>query len=117
MQKWLEGFTSGNIKTIIEKSKSMDLRVSEINERLKEVSKAISILDEPQKSVSDARGRAVTATQKLNDLIRTTSSLNSQKDMQKEVLQGIAKGICPTCKQAHTYGRAGEASASIQPYR
>ena len=39
LQKWLEGFTSGNIKTIMETSKSMDSRVSEISERLNKLAK------------------------------------------------------------------------------
>jgi len=100
LQKWLDGFTSGNIKTIMDMSKNIDFRVSEITERLKELGKSISGLGEPQESVSDARHRAVEATQQLNNSIRATSSLNSQKDMQRDILQGIAKGICPTCKQA-----------------
>ena len=100
LQKWLDGFTSGNIKTIMETSKSMDSRVLEISERLKELSEDISGLGEPQKSVSEARNRAVGATQQLNNSIRATSSLNSQKSMEKDILDGIEKGICPTCKQA-----------------
>lgn len=99
LQKWLEGFTSGNIKTIVEMSKSMDSRVTEIAERLKELTKEISDLGNPQKSVSDANRRAVEATQKVNGSIRVSSSLKSQKEMQTELLEGIAKGICPTCKQ------------------
>jgi DNA repair exonuclease SbcCD ATPase subunit len=99
LQKWLDGFTSGNIKTIMDMSKNIDSRVSEITERLKELSKGISGLGEPQKGVSNARNRAVEATRQLNNSIRATSGLNSQKDMQREILQGITKGICPTCKQ------------------
>jgi DNA repair exonuclease SbcCD ATPase subunit len=99
LQKWLDGFTSGNIKTIMDMSKNIDSRVSDITQRLKELSKDISELGEPQKGVSDARHRAVEATQQLNNSIRATSSLNSQRDMQKEILQGITEGICPTCQQ------------------
>ena len=99
LQKWLEGFTSGNIKTIIEMSKSIDSRVTEITERLMELNKEISDLGNPQKSVSDANRRAVEATQKVNSSIRVSSSLKSQKEMQDEMLQGIAEGICHTCKQ------------------
>jgi exonuclease SbcC len=100
LQKWLDGFTSGNIKTIMDMSKGIDSRVTEITERLKELNSEISDLGDPQKGVSDARHRAVEATQQVNGSIRTSSALNSQKDMNKELLQGVAKGICPTCKQS-----------------
>jgi DNA repair exonuclease SbcCD ATPase subunit len=99
LQKWLDGFTSGNIKTIMEMSKSIDFRVTEINERLKELTKEISGLGDPQKGVSDARGRAVEATQQLNGSIAASSALKSQREMQEEMFEGIAKGVCPTCKQ------------------
>jgi DNA repair exonuclease SbcCD ATPase subunit len=99
LQKWLEGFTSGNIKTIIEMSKDIESRVSEISERLKELNSEISDLGNPRKNIIEANNRAVEATQKVNGSIRASSSLKSQKEMQEETLQGIAKGVCPTCKQ------------------
>jgi exonuclease SbcC len=99
LQKWLEGFTSGNIKTIIEMSKGIESRVTEINERLKELNSEISDFGNPRQNIKEANERAVEATEKLRGSIRTSSSLTSQKEMQEEILQGIAKGVCPTCKQ------------------
>lgn len=99
LQKWIDGFTSGNVKTIMEMSKSIGFRVTEITEKLQELNKKISELGDPCKDVSSARSRAVTATQQVNGSIRASAGLSSKVEMNKENLQSIAKGVCPTCKQ------------------
>lgn len=99
LQKWLDGFTSGNIKTVLEMSKEIDNRVTEINERLGELSKEITNLGTPQKNISDAQNRAVDATKRVNNSIETSSSLKTQKNLYEEISQGITVGVCPTCKQ------------------
>lgn len=99
LQKWLEGFTSGNVKTIIEMSNNIESRVVEIDERLKDLNRRIANLGNPQKDVSEANRNAVEATQNVNGSTKLSSSLRSQKEMHDKVLQGIAQGVCPTCNQ------------------
>ncbi len=99
LQKWLDGFTSGNIKTIIEMVKSADDRMGVINERLKVLAGLISELGEPKVKASQAQAAAVEATQKVEDLIETTSSLKAERKQQVELLKGILKMRCPTCGQ------------------
>lgn len=99
LQKWLDGFTSGNIKTILQMSKEIETRVSEIDRRLKELNEQIKGLKKPRERVTDVRRRAVEATQKLHSSIEKSSSLGSERNSYAQILKGISTGICPTCKQ------------------
>ena len=108
LQSWLDGFTSGNVKTIIDMSKEIERRVIEITDRLKELNKDITDLGDPRKRVSEARKRAVDATEGVHQSIKASSSLNSQKSLYDDMLQGVSSGTCPTCKQRITADLKGK---------
>lgn len=99
LESWLDGFTSGNIKTFIEMSRGIEQRVTEITDRLKELNEDIVGLGDPRKRVSGAQEQAVEATKQVHGSIQTSSSLNSQKSLYADMLQDISTGTCPTCKQ------------------
>jgi DNA repair exonuclease SbcCD ATPase subunit len=100
--KWLDGFTSGNVKTILDMSKQLEKRVASTSNRVKELAELVSKYKDAPKLTSEALGRATKATTKLNKALEELSSVKTQKGFYSGLLEGVTTGVCPTCKQPVT---------------
>ncbi len=99
LMKWLDGFTSGNVKTILDVSKQLEKSVSDNSKRIAELAEAISKYKDSPKLTAEALKRATSATTKVDNAIEELSAEKTQKSFQSQLLKGISTGICPTCKQ------------------
>lgn len=99
---WIEGFTSGNVKTMMEMSKNLEARVEEINTRLKELNSQIvkfKKFKDVDKKIQGAYRKAVEATQKVNKAISEEASLSTEKTFVQSLSDGVSTGTCPICEQ------------------
>lgn len=97
--KWVEGFTSGNIKTILDLSKNLETSVDELRKDIGILTGRIKKLGDPNKEYTQARSMAVKATEKSNEALRNLSTLDTEKSTNETLVKEISKGTCPTCRQ------------------
>ncbi len=114
LHKWIEGFTSGNIKTILELSKSLENSVGELRKNISMLTERIKKLGDPNKEYTDAHSMAVKATQKSDETLRNLSTLDTEKSTNEIFVREISKGTCPTCKQDISKERIKELHAELK---
>src|SRR2546430_4541128 len=100
--KWLDGFTSGNVKTILDMSRQLEKRVDTVSDRIKELAELVSKYKNAPKMSDEARERAVKATTKVHKALEDLTSVKTRKVFYTQLLSGVSTGICPTCKQPVT---------------
>lgn len=98
--KWLDGFTSGNVKTILDVSKQLEKNVNDNSKRVKELLESITKYKDSPKMTAEAEKRAVSATTRVDKAIEVLSGEKTQREFYNKLLDGVSTGTCPTCKQS-----------------
>lgn len=112
--KWVEGFTSGNIKTILDLSEDLETSVDELRKKISILTERIQKLGDPNKEYTEAYSMAVKATQKSNETLRNLSILDTEKSTNEILEKEISKGTCPTCRQDIPKERIKEMLAELK---
>lgn len=102
LTKWLDGFTSGNVKTLLEISKQLQNRVEQTSTRIEKLAELISEYEDVPKLKTEAEARAVDATGNVHASLEELSAAKTEKNIFGHLLEGVSTGVCPTCKQQVT---------------
>lgn len=102
LTKWLDGFTSGNVKTLLEVSRQLQQRVEVSSRRIDELANLISKYQDASKLKSEAETRAIDATGNVRMSLEELSAAKTSKSIFSHLLEDISTGVCPTCRQQVT---------------
>lgn len=99
LKTWLDGFLSGDVKTIIELNDTTYQDIKRINSEISELQERIKKLGDPKETIRKEKGKVESISFSYDTALEQSSLINVKKDIYIGILNGISTGICPTCNQ------------------